>query len=76
MPSSSLVSQPESRWFTDSVEDSDELRFRDWQLRRLWRRSIQCTERQEHEAGWNDSVHGPLLYDTFTDVSSVTARNM
>ncbi|KAL2023570.1 hypothetical protein VTK56DRAFT_2178 [Thermocarpiscus australiensis] len=59
--------------------DPDEeflLRYRHTTLKTICRRSEDCEQRMEHEAGWNDMVHAPLLADALEGHSSVRFRNI
>lgn len=69
--------QPQRHWFKPvSKDDETELHFRNRQLGRIWHSTVLCEEELEHEAGWNDSVHGPLLDEAFEDMPGIARRNM
>lgn len=71
-----ILNQPKRHWFVKEDGAEDEVRYRDRRLRSIWSSSLECTRRSEHEAGWNDSVHGPLLDEALYDISIIARRNM
>lgn len=71
-----ILNQPKRHWFTESLEDEGELRYRDRRLRSIWRGSMKCTVEAEHETGWKDTVHAKLLDDAIEDLPAVSRRNM
>ncbi|KPM35468.1 hypothetical protein AK830_g11098 [Neonectria ditissima] len=63
---SSWANPPNDSWFYDTpaLEDNDGEHADKYiyqRLKTIQRKTIQCTQRMEHEAGWNDSVHSSLL---------------
>ncbi|KAB5549406.1 hypothetical protein GE09DRAFT_1126279 [Coniochaeta sp. 2T2.1] len=72
-----VLNPPQSRWFTPSIAHGEgEARYLNRRLRKVWRASNRCTVTSEHEPGWNDTVHGPLLDEAFDDDAPIYRRNM
>jgi hypothetical protein len=68
---------PKSRWFFKTPDGPrNKLVTLDERLRRIWQRSQQYTREMEHEAGWNNAVHWPLLDEALYDMPGVECRNM
>ncbi|KAK1974334.1 hypothetical protein LZ30DRAFT_608268 [Colletotrichum cereale] len=80
---SSWGNQPRDAWFytassdestQQSSFDSDMYTYR--RLCKIREKAIRCGTQMEHEAGWNDSVHAPLLEVALDDEPSVSYRNV
>ncbi|KAB5517993.1 hypothetical protein GE09DRAFT_1195569 [Coniochaeta sp. 2T2.1] len=71
------LNPPRSRWFIPTTAHGEgEARYLDRRLRKVWRASNRCTVTSEHEPGWNDTVHGPLLDEAFDDEAPIYRRNI
>lgn len=73
--------KPKDRWFCSpdgtSDEEMDDLKYRDRRLREIWANSRRCKKEREHEAGWNDHVHAPMLMVALGGMEDrVRARNI
>lgn len=58
----SWANPPADAWFYPAAAAAaadDEYTYR--RLDAVHRHTIKCRQRMEHEAGWNDGVHAPLL---------------
>ncbi|GKT97527.1 hypothetical protein Ct61P_15377 [Colletotrichum tofieldiae] len=73
---------PQDSWFRHSLDNTPEddgdgnqlYVYR--RLKTVRKNSIRCKAQMEHEAGWNDGVHAPLLEIALDDELGITYRNI
>jgi hypothetical protein len=62
---SAVFKPPKETWFCSTAgasdEEVDDWKYRDRRLREIWASSRRCKKEREHEPGWNDQVHAPML---------------
>ncbi|CCF36472.1 hypothetical protein CH063_08039 [Colletotrichum higginsianum] len=73
---------PQDSWFRHSPDNTpgadsyeDEL-YVYRRLKTVRNNTMRCKARMEHEAGWNDGVHAPLLEIALANESGITYRNI
>ncbi|KAK2024523.1 hypothetical protein LX32DRAFT_96779 [Colletotrichum zoysiae] len=80
---STWANQPRQAWFyevgpkeTTQQTSTDADMYSYTRLRQIRENTILCKTRMEHEAGWNDSVHAPLLEVALSGESGISYRNV
>ncbi|KAK2051149.1 hypothetical protein LY76DRAFT_420270 [Colletotrichum caudatum] len=56
-----ITNGPYPEWYTETTAPQSVLEWEYQRLVHISEKSVECMERLDYEAGWNDRVHAPLL---------------